>query len=130
MDQVLKGCEDGGYIDDMVIYSKVWERVLSRLLKAGLTVKVIKCQFECTYLGHIIGGGKIRPDTHKLQAVAELPRLQTKKDSRAFLGLVGYYQRFIPYFSHTAMPLSDLTKKKLPDMVEWSGQCEKALRKY
>ncbi len=89
MDGVLEGCDEfaGGYIDDLVVYSKTWEEhlqhlqeVLGRIQAAGFTLKVKKCQFgrkEVHYLGHVIGGGKVRPDPGKLQAVAEYPRPQS-----------------------------------------------------
>ncbi len=76
----------------------------------------------------MIGGGKVRPDPGKLQAVAEYPRPQSKKDVREFLGLVGYYRRFIPNFADIALPLTDLTKKRMPDRVKWSAGCEKAFQ--
>ena len=141
MNQVLCGCESfaGAYLDDVVIYSKSWEEhvdhlkeIFGRLNEAGLTLKVAKCQFGCKevrYLGHVIGGGRVQPDPRKLQAIAGYPRPRTKKDVRAFLGLVGYYRRFISGFSEVAAALTDLTRKKMPDQVQWDSQCEEAFRK-
>ncbi|XP_064389549.1 uncharacterized protein LOC135337548 [Halichondria panicea] len=138
MNRVLEGCEEfaGCYIDDLVVYSKSWEEhlqhlqvVLERLQAAKLTLKPRKCQFgrrEVRYLGHVIGGGKVRPDPQKLQAVAEYPRPQTKKDVRAFLGLVGYYRKFTPNFADIAVPLTDLTRKKKPEKVIWTGECDQS----
>ncbi len=103
-----------------------------RLQRAGLTVKMAKCWFghkEVPYLGHIIGGRKVWPDPEKLQAIVEYPRPQTKEDVRAFLGLAGYYRRFIPQFVDISTPLSDLTKKiKLPEKIAWSNRCEEAFQ--
>ena len=138
MNHVLRGCEQfaGAYLDDVVIHSKTWQEhlqhlqeVFSRLENAGLTVKVQKCQFgqaEAQYLGHVIGGGRVKPDPGKLRAVGSYPRPLTKKDVRAFLGLVGYYRRFIPEFAKTAAPLTDLTRKQMPNQVHWSSACEGA----
>ena len=94
------------YIDDVVIYSRSWtdhlhhlREVLNRLRTAKLTVKVVKCQFgmkKCTFLGHQIGGGEIRPILVKTEAVAEFKQPKMKKDVRSFLGLAGYYRRFTP----------------------------------
>ena len=81
------------------------------------------------YLGHIIGGGKLQPDPKKLQAVKDYPRPLTKKDMQAFLGLVGYYRRFIPQFAAAATPLTDLTCKRQPQQVKWSAETEIAFRK-
>ena len=83
MNRVLEGCEEFArcYTDDLVVYSKSWEEhlqhLLGRLQAAKLTLKPRKCQFgrrEVRYLGHVIGGGKVRPDPQKLQAVAEYHR--------------------------------------------------------
>ena len=138
MDHVFQGCESfaGAYLDDVVIFSLTWEEhlkhlaeVFSRLNEAGLTVKPQKCQFaqqEDHYLGHIIGGGKVCPDPAKIASVKDYPKPQTRKDVRAFLGLTGYYRRFVPSYSTIAAPLTDLTKKGRPDKVDWSAECQEA----
>ena len=84
---------------------------------------------EAHYLGHVIGRGQIKPDPKKVQAVRDYPTLVTKKDVRAFLGLTGYFRRFIPQFATLAAPLTDLTRKGKPDKVEWNMPCETAFRK-
>ena len=108
MDQVLAGCTGytAAYLDDVVIYSTDWQEhichitdVLQRLRKAGLTIRLKKCQFgmnHCSYLGHIVGNGEVRQEESKLQAVRDFPTPTTKKRVRAFLGLTGYYRKFIP----------------------------------
>ena len=65
----------------------------------------------------------------KVEAVRELPTTRTKKEVLAFLGLTGYYRRFILNYANTATPLTDLTRKMEPNMVKWSGECEAAFRK-
>ena len=84
MDRLIHGMEDhsGSYIDDLVIYSETWEEhlqhvraVLTRLREANLTAKARKCDFgaaECTYLGHRVGGGVVRPEKSKLLAIQAL----------------------------------------------------------
>ena len=97
--------------------------------EAGLTAKPSKCQFamsECTYLGHIVGGGTVKPEQDKLQAIKTFPIPRTKKQVRSFLGLTGYYRRFIPNFASIAVPLMNLTKKSEPDKVVWTTKCNKA----
>ena len=64
----------------------------------------------CTYLGHVLGNGEIKPQTTKVSAVKHFPIPRTKKQLRAFLGLTGYYQRFIPNYANIATPLTDLTR--------------------
>lgn len=76
-------------------------------------MKVKKChlgRLKVAYLGHLVKGGILEPDPSKVQDVLEYPQPEIK-DVYAFLGLVGYYQGFIPNFAATAVPLTDLTRK-------------------
>ena len=138
MDHVLRDCRDfaRAYIDDIIIFSRSldqhFRQVFERLQLEGLTVKLKKCQFgwqEVPYLGHIIGGGKLRSDPKKSQAVKKYPRPMTKKDVQAYLGLVGYYQWFVPRFAAVAAPLTDLTCKHHLQQVKWSAETEIAFQK-
>ena len=61
-----------------------------------------------------------------MAAIRDWPRPTTKKQVKSFLGLVGYYQRFIPGFATLASPMNDLTRKALPDRIRWSEAAEKA----
>ena len=81
---------------------------------------------ECTYFGHVVGNGKVKVDPQKIHAVKNFPPPQTKKQVRSFLGLTGYYRKFIKDYARIATPLSDLTKKSLPDGIQWNPQCEQA----
>ena len=140
MDQLLNGIGDysAAYLDDLVIYSDDWEKhllhlrtVLGRLREAGLTAKPAKCQLgnnQCIYLGHSVGNGEIRPEATKIEAVENFPLPVTKKDVRAFLGLSGYYRRFIPDYATIALPLTDLTRKSAPNHVVWTNACDAAFR--
>ena len=124
MDKVLQGLQksSAAYLDDVIIYSKSWSdhlahvrRVLERLRAAGLTVKARKCQFgmaQCQYLGHVVGSGIVQPQPGKLLAVETFEVPRTKKAVRVFLGLTGYYRKFIPNYSAIAAPLTDLTKSQ------------------
>ena len=105
--------------------------VLDRLRKAGLTAKPRKCQFgmeQCSYLGHIVGNGVVQPELAKLQAVEAFPTPTSKKQVRTFLGLTGYYRKFIPNYVSVACPLTDLTKKSAPNCPVWMNQCEEAFQ--
>eukprot|EP00731_Ephydatia_muelleri_P003215 Em0001g3215a len=96
---------------------------------AGLTAKLSKCCFgttSCTYLGHVVGSGVVRPEPSKVHAVLTFPIPATKTHVRAFLGLTGYYRRFIPNYASLAVPLTDLTKKSAPMQVQWNAQCNQA----
>ena len=81
---------------------------------------------KCTYLGHVVGNGQVKPDPAKICAVEKFPTPQTKKAVRTFLGFTGYYRKFFGNYSTIATPLSDLTRKSLPDRVAWSAECEHA----
>ena len=98
--------------------------VFTRLREAGLTAKPSKCTLgatTCTYLGHVVGNGVVCTEPIKLQAVADFPRPHTKTHVRKFLGLTGYYRRFIPNYATLAAPLTDLTRKSAPTQVQWTG---------
>ncbi|XP_078248140.1 uncharacterized protein LOC144588713 [Pogona vitticeps] len=84
---------------------------------------------ERKYLGHKVGGGVIKPLEAKIEAVRDWPRPNTKKKVKSFLGLVGYYRKFIPRFGEIAAPLTDLTRKKTDDSIPWTSDCEAAFQR-
>ncbi len=101
--------------------------VLRALRGAGLTANPKKCaigRVEVRYLGFHLGHGQVRPQIDKTAAIAACPRPKTKKEVRQFLGLAGYYRRFIPDYSELTSPLTDLTKKEVPDTVPWTERCQ------
>ena len=116
------------YIDDIAVFSSTWEnhctdlaRVLSRLRQAGLTANLSKCQFgqtSCEFLGHLVGKGKVSPAALKVKAVQDFVFPKTKRQVRQFLGLTGYYRRFIPKYSEHAYNLTEATRKLAPDKVK------------
>ncbi|CAM4615358.1 unnamed protein product [Caretta caretta] len=127
------------YLDDVAIFSDSWadhlehlHKVLERIREAGLTVKAKKCQIglnRVTYLGHQVGQGTISPLQAKVDAIQKWPVPKSKKQVQSFLGLAGYYRRFVPHYSQIAAPLTDLTKKKQPNAVQWTRKCQKAFNK-
>ena len=131
MDIILEGMQDfsSAYIDDISIFSDSWpehlhhlRQVFMGLLNEGLKAKKKKCKFavtKCSHLGHVIGQGRVEPEQTKVEAVREFSRPKTKKDVRAFLGLVGYYRRFLPDFSSRTACLSDLTRAVAPNAIQW-----------
>ncbi|XP_037446316.1 uncharacterized protein LOC119316015 [Triticum dicoccoides] len=124
------------FIDDILIYSKTEEEhsmhlkiVLQILREHKLYAKLKKCDFwmnKVPFLGHIISEEGISVDPAKVQAVAEWQRPSTVTDIRSFLGLAGYYRRFILNFAKIAAPLTHLTKKGIK--FEWSDECEKSFQ--
>lgn len=126
------------YLDDIVVFSPTWndhllhlQEVLTHFQKAGITLKPAKCHFanrECEFLGHLVGRGRVRPLLAKTSSIQEFATPKTKKDVRSFLGLGGYYRRFMPQYSTLAAPLTDLTKKELPEKVHWEEEHQQAFQ--
>ena len=139
--KLIRGIEDyaGAYVDDLTVFSASWEdhlvhlrEMLERLRRAGLTIKPKKCRFgmeETEYLGHIVGNGMVKPCSEKAEAVKRFPIPETKKQVRSFLGLAGYYRKFIKNFSELATPLTNLTKKREPQVVKWTEECDRAFQR-
>ena len=90
--------------------------IVQQLRIANLTVKPQKCQLdmaECVYLGHVVDrGGVVRPELCKVEAIQAFSQPATKKQVKAFLGITGYYRKFIPNYSALAAPLTGLTKNR------------------
>ena len=133
--EVLKGITFAfGYLDDILIFSpdnkthlKHLEIVFQRLREADLKLKASKCNFfkkHIQYLGHLVSGEGIEPLPEKLEAVRKMPPPTTPKEVRQFLGLVGYYRKFVPKFADIARPLTNLTKLDIP--YEWTTRCQEA----
>ncbi|RUS69253.1 hypothetical protein EGW08_022986 [Elysia chlorotica] len=124
------------YIDDLLVHTKTWEehlQVLEELFKrlkaANLVARPTKCELGATqvdFLGHCLGRGTVGLQDCNVEKVKDAPRPTTKKEIRSFLGLVGYYQPFIPNFAAIAAPLSDLTRKGQPNKIVWGEPQERA----
>ena len=107
------------------------KRLLSHLRDACLTAKPSKCTIACheiECLGHIVGVSGMSPNPDKVQAIQTAERPTTKGQVRSFLGLVGFYRRYIPNFSLIALHLTDITRKGQPNHVKWVDAQEKAFR--
>lgn len=109
------------YLDDILIPAKSTqeglvklERVLQLLRKHNLTLQINKCTFfakHLTYLGHEISNHGVQPDTNKITAILNLPMPKTKKQLRQFLGLSGFFRKFIKSYAMITQPLTQLLKK-------------------
>ena len=120
------------YLDNIIIFSETPEQhlahirfVLKRLQGANLRMKRSKCSFfkkELHYLGHLLTTEGIKPQLEKVRAISELKLPKTQKGIREFLGMVGYYRKFIHRFADAARPLTKLTGKGI--MFEWSSDCQ------
>lgn len=97
----------------------VLQLLRSRNFKAA-PKKISLFQKEMEFLGHKIGSGYISPQQAKVQAIATYPRPTSKKGIRTFLGVTGFYRKFIPGYSTVANPLFAMTTKQAPDKLNWS----------
>ncbi|XP_016172671.1 uncharacterized protein LOC107615068 [Arachis ipaensis] len=91
--------------------------------------KLSKCEFwkeEVKFLGHVMSKGGIAVDPLKVEAVMEWERPMMVTEVRSFLGLAGYYRRFIHRFSQIALPMTKLTRKEIPFV--WTAECEESFQ--
>jgi hypothetical protein len=112
------------FIDDILIYSKTegehrehLRLMLELLKKEQLYAKFSKCDFwlrEVQFLGHVVNEQGIHVDPAKISSIKEWATPTTPTEIRQFLGLAGYYRRFIEGFSKIAQPLTILTQKGRP----------------
>ena len=122
------------FLDDVIVYSATFEqhlkdlhRVLSCIGQAGMTFKLSKCHFfenSVEYLGHIISDEGVRVCPDKVVAVKEFPQPEGPTKVKSFLGLSGFYRRFVKDYSVIARPLYDLTKKKT--VFKWNPKAQEA----
>lgn len=125
------------YLDDILIFSKTFEDhiqrlelILHKLESAGLKLRLEKCKFmqtETSYLGYIISSAGIQPDPAKIKSVKEFPIPKSAEKVKSFLGLAGYYRRFIKNFSSIAEPLLILLRKNAKFV--WTQECQSAFEK-
>lgn len=122
------------FFDDILIYSATFEdhlthlqQVLSLLQKESWFVKRSKCKFaqrEISYLGHVISDKGVATDNTKVEAVLSWPTPINIKELRSFLGLAGYYRKFVKHFAVLAKPLHQLLKKGM--LFIWTSGHEEA----
>ncbi|XP_073038265.1 uncharacterized protein, partial [Primulina eburnea] len=125
------------FIDDILIYSKSREEhsrhlrtALQVLLDRKLFAKFSKCEFwldRVAFLGHIISSSGVEVDPSKVEAVKEWPVPNSVTEIRSFLGLAGYYRKFIQGFSSIAVPMTALTKKNAKFV--WGPECQDSFDK-
>ena len=123
------------FFDDILVYSPTWENhlqhledVLQLLSQNHYLVNKKKCHFgrrSIDYLGHIISGSEVSMDPSKLQSIKEWPAPKNVRGVRGFLGLTGYYRKFIKNYGQVAKPLTDFTKK---DGFTWSEEAQTAFK--
>ena len=121
------------FLDDILVYSNTLEehvkhlrQVLERLDSAKLYAKMSKCELaksEVEFLGHHIGANGLSTMQDKVSAVRDWPQPQNVTDVRSFLGLAGFYRRFVNRYAEIALPLTALTRTVTGEPFAW-GQRE------
>jgi hypothetical protein len=122
------------FIDDIFIYSKGdsdheehLRLVLQKIRDNQLYAKYSKCEFwidELSFLGHIISNGGIIVDPAKVKGIVAWSIPTTVTEIRSFLGLAGYYRRFIEGFSKIAKPMTSLLEKGRE--FKWDEKCHES----
>ncbi|KAH9086314.1 hypothetical protein LEN26_020244 [Aphanomyces euteiches] len=131
-DQLWKSCLV--YLDDVIVFSQDFathisrlREVLSCLQAAGFKFKMSKCKWGKTsvaFLGHLVTPAGILPNPEKVKSVLKIRPLRNVAEVRAFLGLAGYFRRFIKGFAAISRPLEKLKTAKV---FQWNHECDEAL---
>ena len=106
--------------------------LLSSLTKNDDIIKVSKCEVkempiaylsaQLHYLGHLLTTDGVKPQLEKIKAISEMKPPKNQKGVREFLGMVGYYRKFISRSADAARPMTKLTRKD--SKFEWSDDCQ------
>jgi hypothetical protein len=138
MNEILEGLDFAKvYVDDILVSSPDYEThlhhldiVFTRLADANMRVKTKKCSFarsEVPYLGYMPTADGIQPDPAKLEAIRAIQQPNDVREVRAFLGVTGYYRKFVEGYARKAMPLTNLLQKDQADFnVSWTPACTAA----
>ena len=123
------------YLDNILVFSETYDDHLNHLnivfkkfQKAGLKIKLSKCQFFKThlhYLGHRISANGLEPLPEKLEAIRNLAPTRNVDEACHIFGLLGYYRSFVPAFANITLPITSLLKKNTSFI--WSDKCQQAL---
>ena len=121
-----------GYLDDILMYSpdvathlKHLEQIFGKLCKVDLKLKMEKCSFLKKHIQyHIVSGDGIRPVPEKLNSIQNMPCPYNSAEVKQFLGLVGYYRKFIPRYADIARSLNALTRKDVEFV--WDDICQRS----
>ena len=124
------------FIDDILVYSRTMEEhelhlniVLEKLREKKLYFKFSKCKFwlgKVVFLGHVVSEEGISVDPSKVEAMSQWKQLRNPTKVRSFLGLAGYYRRFMDGFLKIAASMMALTRKNVK--FEWTDACKQSFQ--
>lgn len=133
----LQGIKCFVYLDDIVIYGQDLDehnmkliQILEQLNRVNLKIQLDKSEFlrkEVNYLGHVITENGVLPDENKIEAIKRFKPPTCVKEIKSFLGMIGYYRKFIENFSITANPINKLLKKN--SIFEWGVEQQNSFEK-
>lgn len=119
-------------MDDILAHTEGWKEHIKtlreffeRVRKTHLTLKPKKCSIgygKIDFLGHTIKGDNISPQVESIDRIVDMPRPQSKKQVRSFLGAVNYYRKVMPHCAELMAPLSDLTRRQSSNTVNWTSE--------
>ena len=119
------------YLDDIIVFSSTFEEhlvhlgeVIDHLQEANIHFKLSKCTFATdtvNYLGHVVSSTGVAPDPVKIEKMKNMAPPTNISEVRTFLGMTGYYRRFIPQYAGIAAHLTELLKKDVAFV--WSSDC-------
>lgn len=136
LQKLLQPGDCQSYLDDTIIASRTideglekLERFLIALQKTGLTLRLDKCVFlaeSITFLGHEISANGIEPGDRKTKTISEYPVPKNSSDVRRFLGLTGFFRKFVNGYATLVKPLTMLTKTKDAPQFEWTDPAQQS----
>lgn len=128
------------YLDDILVHSETFEgclvameEVLTRLETAGLRINTDKTNLfpeELEYLGHVLSKEGLKPNARKVEALSRIKTPKNLRELRGILGMLGYYQSFVPNYANHVLPLTAalIGKTKRRDRITWSSDMERGLK--
>ena len=142
MELVLAGLDTKNclvYLDDIILFNRTEDEhiatlreVFQRIRAAGLKLKPQKCRLakrEVSFLGHMVSEQGIRPDTRNVEKVSGWPEPSTEDEMRSFLGLTGYYSRFIQDYAEVSSPLWNAKAENADGKLKWTDEMRDAFRR-
>ena len=123
-----------GKLDDIIIFSRTeeehlehLEKIFRKLREYGLKMKREKCDFfkkHLQYLDHLVLEDGFEPLLEKIKSIKNMLPPKTAKEVKQFLGLAGYYRKFVPRFPDLSRPLTNLTGQSVE--FQWTEKCQKS----